>query len=316
LETQVWRTVNGKFLWTRGQGSFDSKSGEWVSDDKNMFEGQTGGPGFFSSDDDASDFADDTFNDADDDADSEDYLSIPDNLEATPLADSTPTYPGQTTRDLVTPHDSQGKEIESKYRTYAVKMNNGKELHLTYSPSVPKGDLASEAQIQKVLSTVADNAERYPALDGSLRAPNLIVETQDEIGDCVAKTSSDSLHEIQINAKDLKNNFKRAGDKGYLYPSSKVDRPAYIMTHEFGHTMIESGRTGGNALAYFRQAKKTEKLLSEYALENEHEAAAEAFAEWNMTNGQTTNAVVQAYCANTERTETQLAGGRLFTWLR
>lgn len=79
-------------------------------------------------------------------------------------------------------------------------------------------------------------------------------------------------------------------------PSFDQDDPLpYVMAHEWGH-LVAHGRIRSSA-AYQRLGNLaiTKRALSVYAIEGYDEAFAEALAEWDRTNGRTTNPLVHQY---------------------
>ncbi len=81
----------------------------------------------------------------------------------------------------------------------------------------------------------------------------------------------------------------------YFAPAGQGhDELEYFMAHEYGHvlTMTDMSHIADRGRLWERwQGDK----LSEYATKNEFEAAAEAFAEWFLSEGKTTNKMVLEY---------------------
>lgn len=80
-----------------------------------------------------------------------------------------------------------------------------------------------------------------------------------------------------------------------LMPSLKTVKPAvYVATHEYGHAHANS-LTNEDRRSLDIMWSKHRGGLSAYGRTMPEEAYAEAFAEWHVTNGSTTNADVRAY---------------------
>lgn len=107
---------------------------------------------------------------------------------------------------------------------------------------------------------------------------------------------------IHLNMERLRNSYGQRPEPGHLMPSRINTHPlVYIPTHEYGHSHdgLQQRKVGMKV----QQAKKTALFtqpeikgsLSRYGLTNIHEAYAEAFAEWALTRGKTSNVAAQTY---------------------
>lgn len=106
-------------------------------------------------------------------------------------------------------------------------------------------------------------------------------------GDTVRGTGS-----IRLNERVYENTKPNAAGDTWAMPSStKVDQPTYILHHEWGHaTDKHSDSEVTKALEDFGGGG-----LSEYGKSSPREAYAEAFAEWTLSKGATSNKAAKDY---------------------
>jgi phage portal protein BeeE len=109
---------------------------------------------------------------------------------------------------------------------------------------------------------------------------------------------------VQIWADVFDGNDERPGH--YMPSVDRVSYLQYVLTHEFGHAMdYRKDHPGGQNDGIDREH---ERSLSGYSRQGSHEAYAEAFAEWVLTGGSSTNPAVREY-ADRYGWRTALASG-------
>jgi hypothetical protein len=98
---------------------------------------------------------------------------------------------------------------------------------------------------------------------------------------------------VFINMDEIKH-FKSASEKGWTMPAGKDHDPGqYVYTHEFGHQFDANNKRSGGRGMY--ENPEIKKQLSDYGKSIPEEGYAEAFAEWHVTEGKTTNPAAIAY---------------------
>jgi hypothetical protein len=100
---------------------------------------------------------------------------------------------------------------------------------------------------------------------------------------------------ISLNSAELRKARWSAKDRSYFMPSAAdVDRIAYTIAHEYGHTLEWHLPTENSPRMAANRVKMDghSTAVSEYGMESEHEAFAEMFAEWYLTGGKSTNPAV------------------------
>jgi hypothetical protein len=169
-----------------------------------------------------------------------------------------------------------------------------------FSPHVP------DAQLHKVAAITEQLHARHP-----VRGPLLVtVEDQHRLsnpehlaestpGAGFVRLSADVFNDKAYARRMTKTRAQLAAEKaagetgGHFMPAAAgVDRVRYLLTHEWGH-ITDTGPAKGSR-ARFRQHTAD---LSQYGRRSVLEARAEAFAEWELTKGATTNPAARAYAA-------------------
>jgi hypothetical protein len=155
-----------------------------------------------------------------------------------------------------------------------------------------------------VLDQLASLQEQFPTTTSS---PGVIVEPRAEAiaryGDDMRGTIGyvDSRYPKTINLieQELGNVKPR---EGWFMPSARaegMDRLKYVVTHEYGHVHHFTGFNGSPLPRTKMQAvfdnSTVQKALSKYGRTNAYEGYAEAFSEWALTSGETTNLAARIY---------------------
>lgn len=99
---------------------------------------------------------------------------------------------------------------------------------------------------------------------------------------------------IRLNAKLLRP-FTSEGHWPGMPASTTVSQAQYVLAHEWGHAVNSERYTTPTDLP---AAKARVTGMSDYGNSSPYEAYAEAFAEWSLTGGKTTNVAARQYAAD------------------
>jgi hypothetical protein len=150
-------------------------------------------------------------------------------------------------------------------------------------------DGIGEDELQRVADMVDDLHTRYPAKGRIMVGivPNDAVMSHDH---AEAETVRGEGF-IRIKAKSFDN--EAAERFGFMPAADDHDRLDYVLAHEWGHAI--DTHSGLDLMVL--QFGESSHALSDYGQSSPREALAEAFAEWYLTKGHTTNAAAQEYAA-------------------
>lgn len=114
--------------------------------------------------------------------------------------------------------------------------------------------------------------------------------------------------EIVMNSDTIMGKHARPPGQRSM-PSERADLGRFVIAHEYGHSVYDRNvlgnygypSTDSKALVYAGKARQLTRhpfvvdSMSFYGSGNDHEAFAEAFAEWHVSKGSTTNSAARTY---------------------
>jgi SPP1 gp7 family putative phage head morphogenesis protein len=177
--------------------------------------------------------------------------------------------------------------------------------HMINVRDVSRADPAKIRELMQVTDQLIHDA---PPIHGPVRINVGRIDEEIGSGKTLGYTSL-GTHDIVVNEdivkRGLPEHFDVAADPnhaGHFMPAAgSSSRVSYVLAHEWGHALEPHGpedpvtgvTPGMIQLANLRREQRD--ALSGYGRSTAHEGYAEAFAEWWLTRGQTTNPAAQAY---------------------
>lgn len=199
-----------------------------------------------------------------------------------------------------------GKGDEKGY--YGVNSNHGTKIVLVDQAGL------KPRQRKTLLKQTKAIHDKVPLPDG--KGVNIIAKaTHDLSPDAEAFTSPGTPNTIFVNASRFFHPAKRNGDLKKMGPDGKVfftqdyyhggvkSQERHLLFHEYGH-LTDDGATNHESMvvkvrkAYTRAGANftgPHSGLGVYATKDDHEAYAEAFADWHGTKGKTKSAATHDY---------------------
>lgn len=194
---------------------------------------------------------------------------------------------------------------------WTVRAGDGKTVNMRLGPG--SGGLRPDPQvIAKVLNGVADAYERDPRPAGP---PDVVLHSVEGYAERLRgrgmsdedaqRTAANTRAAVESSRPGEINVVVGTATAGYQHNympaeaalAARGDLLAGTMAHEYGHVRFFETLTKGVVLketTLFAQPA-VKQALSSYGRSNHLEAYAEAYAEWHLTAGQTTNGAAQAY---------------------
>lgn len=214
---------------------------------------------------------------------------------------------------------------------YETVLKNGQVVRV-----IDESSSAEPSIVQKILSTLAARQQETGVKPP--REVRLVRPTDEDYKNAIGFVKPDKKHQAEFEASDfhlqekdygkdhqifINLNWVESPDFTEMYrmrstqmdadlkakgiPGWKMNTAEYSngynynLSHEFGHTLTFTGNKLGAAGALYEQVyndDNTRPYMSGYSKSNQYEAYAEAYAEWALSEGSTTNPVARIYAAH------------------
>lgn len=194
-----------------------------------------------------------------------------------------------------------GKGQEKGY--YGVNSNHGTKIVLVDQAGLKPRERKSLLKNTKAIH------DKVPLPDG--KGVNIIAKGTHELSPgAEAFTSPGTPNTIFVNADRFFHPQRRAADLQAMGPDGKVfftqdyyhggikAQERHLITHEYGHLTDDGAINHESMTVKVRKAYKAStggKQLGKYATKDDHEAYAEAFADWHGSQGKTSSVATHEY---------------------